>query len=106
MMASHFAPKCRSLTAHETSASFEVWKDNIIFNLTIDGSFEDFLEPGVRWGKTSVPSRGLKPDPAGDNRRTAKEKAALLQLMLGSIASYAPVISRQYIVSDALMLCV
>lgn len=105
-MTSKFAPKCRTLTATETSASFDIWKENLLFNLTIDGSFEEFLEDEYTWGRKSVLNRGLTATLDNDNKvkQSAKQKAALLQLMLGSIASYAPVISRQSIVSDALCL--
>ena len=105
MATSKFAPKCRGLTASETSASFEVWKENLLFNLAIDGSFEEFLEDNFKWESRTVNNRGLQPDDtAMPNAKTAKQKLALLQLMLGSIASYATVISRQFIVGDALCL--
>ena len=104
-MAPSFAPKQRVLSSSETSSSFEIWKENLLFNLTVDGSYEDFLEDGFTWQPTSVHHRGFTDDDASlPNRRTAKQKAAMLQLMLGSIASYAPVISRQSIVTDALCL--
>ena len=105
MATSKFAPKCHGLTASETSASFEVWKENLLFNLAIDGSFEEFLEDNFKWESRTVNNRGLQPDDtAMPNAKTAKQKPALLQLMLGSIASYATVISRQFIVGDALCL--
>ena len=47
-------------------------------------------------------NRGLIADDAKkvDTPRTAKQKASLLKLMLGTIASYAPVIARDFIVSE------
>ena len=56
-------------------------------------------------GQKIAADRGLKADTTGDPKRTtAKQKVVLLQFMLGSIALYSPVISRQSIVTDALCL--
>ena len=99
-----FAPKVRVLTQHESQASFETWKETLIFNLTLEGPFEIFLGDDVKWGPESTPHRGLLPDPEGQNAKTARQKAVILQRMLGTIASYAPVISRQFIVKEALSL--
>ena len=98
-----FAPKLRVLTSSETQTSLEVWKETLLFHLTLDGSFEDFLEDGVEWKSSAFENRGLLPDDAskGAAARTAKQKATILKLMLGTIASYAPVISREFIVNEA-----
>ena len=100
-----FAPKLRILTPTETQASLDTWRETLIFHLILDGSFEEFLEDNFAWGSVKLPHRGLKAD--GDNTenpRTAKQKASMLNLMLNTIASYAPIISREYIVSEALSL--
>ena len=101
-----FAPKVRVLTQHETQASFETWKETFLFNLTLDGTFELFLEDDISWGLVDVPHRGLLSDDTGPeaSRKTARQKAAILNRLLGSIASYAPVISRQFIIKEALSL--
>ena len=99
-----FAPKPHKLTETENPSSFETWKDNLIFHLTMDGSFEEFLEDNYTWNLASVAHRGLSNDPAGEGGKTAKQKEALLQLMLGSIASYAPVIPRKFVTREALSL--
>ena len=99
-----FAPKVRVLTQHETQATFETWKDTLIFNLEIDGTFEMFLDDDVTWEPDTVAHRGLKPDTTGEVQRTSRQKAAILNRMLGTIASYAPVISRQFITKEALSL--
>ena len=101
---SRFAPKVEKLRKKESPAEFESWRENIMFTLTMDGSFEEFLEDNYTWQETSVNNRGLQPDTDIPPGKTAKQKASLLQLMLGSIASYATVISREYIVHDALSL--
>ena len=83
MASSRFAPKIRVLTQNETQASFETWKETLLFNLTLDGTFEKFLEDGVSWGQASVLNRGLHSDPAGtEGLKTAKQKACILTLLL------------------------
>ena len=74
-----------------------------MFHLTIDGSFEEFLEEEAEWKSAAFLHRGLKPDDETKVTiaRTAKQKAMILKLMLGTIASYAPVISREFIVNEA-----
>ena len=96
-----FAPKTRVLTQHESQASLDTWKETLLFNLTLDGKFEAFLEDDFTWKSEAVENRGLKPDTDGEHKKTAKQKLALLNRLLGSIASYAPVISRQFIMKEA-----
>lgn len=102
-MATRFAPKPSVLQGEPTPTALEAWINNLIFNLTIDGNFEEFLEEDFKWHPSSVPNRGLVSDEQGPaaNRRTAKQKLAYLNLMLGSIASYAPVISQRFITEEA-----
>ena len=99
-----FAPKPRALTENENSSTFETWKDNLLFHLTMEGNFEEFLEDDCEWGPPTQPYRGLKADTEGTNKKTAKQKDAWLKLMLGSIASFAPVIPRKFVISEALCL--
>ena len=102
---SSFAPKIRPLTKNESPESFQAWKETILFNLTLDGNFEMFLEEGFTWGPTTLANRGLTSDAEAVPRgKTAKQKAALLNLMLGTIATYTQVIARAYITTDALSL--
>lgn len=100
---SGFAPKCRILTSNETQGSFETWKETLLFNLTLEGTFEFLLDDGYKWKTVSENNRGLEAD-VGENAKTAKQKAAILSMLLGTIAGYAPVISRQYITQEALSL--
>ena len=100
----HFkAPKQWVLTKNETITSFQNWKQNIEFQLGADPDFARFLVPNVTWTKKSPlnPTRGFVNDPAGPEAVTAVRKAAQLELMLGQIANFCPVISRNTIVKDS-----
>ena len=101
-----FAPKPRELTENENATTFETWKENLLFHLTMDGSYDEFLEDNFTWGSVSIQFRGLK-DSKDDNGAvtlSARKKEALLGIMLGSIASYAPVLPRKFITREALSL--
>ena len=101
-MGTRFAPKTWILSKEETPSSFETWKENLLFNLTIDGSFSEFLQEGFTWSVHSELNRGLVDDDvATANSRTAQQKAAYLNLMLGSIAGFAPVIRRTFFTQEA-----
>lgn len=100
------APKQWCLTKQETLNSFENWKQNLLYTLSLDPVFAPFLIEGTTWEKKSrtTPLRGFRDD--GDNvaaarRRTAQQKVNQLELMLGQIANYCPVISRNTIVRNS-----
>ena len=97
------APKQWCLTKQETITSFETWKQNLQFLLAQDPNFACFLADGATWlRKTAAqPLRGLHDDDHSipDNlRRTAQQKVNHLDLMLGQIANYCPIISRNTII--------
>lgn len=105
-MATSRAPKQWTLTKTETLNSFTNWKENLIYILSLDNNFAPFLEEGISWQKksTATPTRGFTND--GENipearRRTAAQKCAHLELMLGQIANYATIISRNTIVKSS-----
>jgi hypothetical protein len=105
-MASNRAPKQWSLTKQETITSSEAWRQNLQYTLSLDPNFAPFLIDGVTWLKktTAAPLRGFENDadtvPVA-RRRTAEQKAAQLELILGQIANYCPVISRNTIVKNS-----
>ena len=108
-MASARAPKQLELTKNETVNSVEIWKQNLLNILSLDTNFAPFLKPGFEWKKTSTthPTRGLADD--GDSvpesqRRTGAKKNAALELMLGMIANYCCVISRNSIIKQSVSL--
>ena len=52
-MATPRAPKQWSLTKPETVNTFENWKQNLQYILSLDPSFAPFLVDGVVWSKKS-----------------------------------------------------
>ena len=96
------APKQWALTKHETITSFENWRQNLEYTLSLDNGFSPYLGQNASWKKKTRdnPLRGFHDD---DNdvpehsRRTAVQKSATLDLMLGQIANFCPVISRNTI---------
>ena len=105
-MAASRAPKQWQLTKTETITSYESWRQNLIYIISLDVNFVPFLAEGACWKKkcSNDPLRGLTDD--GDNipaaqRRTAVQKNAHIDLMLGQIANYCPVISRNSIVKNS-----
>lgn len=100
-MTSNRAPKQWSLTI----TSFEAWRQNLQYILSLDANFAPFLADDASWQKKSQgPMRGFTDDgediPAS-RRRTAQQKCTHLDLMLGQIANYCPVISRNTIVKTS-----
>lgn len=103
-MATARAPKQRCLTKHETVTSFESWRQNLTYILSLDQNFAAFLVEGAKWLKKSKanPTRGLTDDAErAANRRTAAQKVIQLDMMLGQIANYCPIISRNTIVKNS-----
>ncbi len=105
-MTSHRAPKQWSLTSKETITSIEAWENNLKFILSLDSNFAGFLTDGSSWGKktNTSPLRGFTNDPEtvpAAQRRTAAQKTAHLEMMLGQVANYAPIISRNSIVKNS-----
>ena len=105
-MNSNRAPKQWSLTKNETITTFEAWRQNLQYSLSLDANFAPFLADTFTWLKKSstAPNRGLESD--GDDvpttrRRTAFQKNLHLDLMLGQMANFCPVISRSSIVKNS-----
>ena len=108
MAQSNKAPKQRYLEKHETLNSFNAWKENLIYTLSLDSNFTPFIS--AEWGRwtAAAPNRGLTDD--GDEvtdatkRKSNEQKVAQLNLMLGMVANYATVISRNQIVKESISL--
>ena len=104
-MATVRAPKQWSLTKTETITSFESWRQNLVYTLNLDSNFAPFLVSGAQWEKKTrqSPHRGFQDD--GETvqearRRTKEQKVTYLEMFLGQIANYAPIISRNTIVKN------
>ena len=104
MAASPRAPKQWQLTKIETITSYESWRQNLIYVLSLDKNFVPFLD--ATWQKQTAanPRRGLTDDGTAvpeAKRLTAAQKNAHLDLLLGQIANFCPVISRNSIVKHS-----
>lgn len=100
------APKQWCLTKNETVNSFENWKQNLVYILSLDPHFAQFLVEGTQWEKKSKvqPYRGFTDDGEDipeNHRYTRQQKVNMLDLMLGQIANFCPVISRTTLVKNS-----
>ncbi|VDH94003.1 Hypothetical predicted protein [Mytilus galloprovincialis] len=105
-MAGTRAPKQWSLSKVETITSLQAWRQNLQYTLSLDRNFAAFLVDGFTWLKktNANPLRGIVDDGeavAEANRRTAAQKCTHLDLMLGQIANYCPIISRNTIIKNS-----
>ncbi len=85
-----------ALTEDETITSFESWQNNMKYILSLDETFAPFLKPDFTWTKRTRTSTCR-----GFTGSEAANKAASLEMMLGQIANFAPVISRNTIVKNS-----
>ena len=106
MASTHRAPKQWCLSKSETINSFENWRQNLLYTLSLDSNFAPFLAEGFMWGKKTKADllRGFTDD--GEdvteaNRLTAQQKVNFLELMLGQIANYCPIIARNTLVKNS-----
>ena len=96
------APKQWNLSEEESLNSFNAWKDNLLYILSLNADFTPFLAQNATWATDATANRGYADD--GDdvvvaaNRLTAVQKAGRLRLMLGQIANFATIISRNQII--------
>ena len=84
------ARKLQVLTEHETISSINSWQQNVEFHLASCNEFSPFLDANFTWKSKSIPNRGLLDDDAGDNFKSAAQKAIILNHMIGLIISYCP----------------
>ena len=99
-MTSFRPPKPWSLKEDgETITSFANWQSNVKYHISLNNEFAPYMEPASTWTKSSTPNRGLTSD-ATDvaNGKTAAQKNAVLEQMLGIIAQYSPSLIRNEIV--------
>ena len=106
MASTQRAPKQWSLSKNETINSFENWKQNLTYTLSLYSNFAPFLAESATWGKKtkSQPLRGFMGDGesvSASRCQTDSQKVNFLKLMLGQIANYCPVISRTSLVKNS-----
>ena len=104
MAASPRAPKQWQLTKIETIISYESWRQNLIYVLSLDKIFVRFLDATLQKQTAANPRRSLTDDGTAipeAQRLTAAQKNAHLDLLLGQIANICPVISRNSIVKHS-----
>lgn len=100
------APKQWLLTKTETLTSFESWKSNLLYVLSLDHNFSEFLTPNFTWQKKNPtdPFRGLSDEATSEEKKVGKTKAQKLvhlELFLGHIANYCPIIARNTIINKS-----
>ena len=91
-------PKQRALTSVESQSTYDSWADAMRFHISVDPKSARLLSDMKTW--SNALNRGFTDDDvsvAADIKMSAIAKTALLNLVLGSIASYAPVISPKFI---------
>ena len=103
------APKQWCLSKNDTINSYESWRRNLLYTLSLDANFTPFVSEGATWLKKTkaTPQRGFRDDNTDvpvAQRRTAVQKVRSLELMLGQIANYCPIISRSTIVKNSISL--
>ena len=100
------APKQWCLTKIETVYTFENWQQNLVYTLPLDKDFAPFLISGAWWEKKTkaTPFRGFADDDESipqASRLSREQKVNMLDLMLGQITNYCPIISRNTIVKNS-----
>ena len=104
MTTSTRVPKQWPLTTSETLNSFRTWKETLCYALSQDAAFKPYLKEGVTWGKqtSATPHRGYTDDTTTvTNAKTKEQKVEDLNLMLGQIANFTTVISRNQIIDHS-----
>ena len=98
-------PKQRTLTESENQTTFEAWRECMIFHISLDDKSARFLSSGDLKSWTTAEGRGFTDDGADHTNQATKmnaaTKASLLGYILGSISSYAPVISHRFVKHQA-----
>lgn len=97
-------PKQRTLTETESQTTFESWRQSMIFHISLDPKSARFLSSGDMSTWTTANDRGFEDDPAGYNpesKMNRDTKATLLNIILGSISNYAPIISPRFITQQS-----
>ena len=100
-MSIQLGPKLKQLSSRETLNSIETWKNNILYNLSLNPNFAPYLKVGFKFGKKTKdkPSRDLT-DSVGDDALSKEAKCITVDMMLTQVANWAEVIPRNDIVKN------
>jgi len=99
-----------NLTDNETQTSFEAWQECMIFNISLNDKSARFLPSGnlSTWttaaGREFTDDAAVGPENPGiteTNRMNKETKVSSLNIVLGSLAGFAPVISSRFIKNQA-----
>ena len=77
-------PKPWQLTEKETINTFANWKSNILYNLSENNEFAQFLDS--EWSKQSVASRGLTAVTTGEVTKTAVQTSMTATALMTTAA--------------------
>ena len=83
---------------------FANWQSNLKYYLSLNNEYAAFIDPRFTWQRSSTLNRGLNPDGADvaqGERKSAAQKAIILEQMLGIIAQYSPPLIRSDIVKKS-----
>ena len=105
-MSSQRAPKQWQLSKKETPNSYESWCQKVLYSLTLDKEFAPFIFAGASWEKKTagnlyrdLTDNGM--DVVEALWRTKIQKSSTLDLILGHIATFCPIIDRETIVKTS-----
>ena len=85
------APKQRQLTKDETTNSFQNWRQNITYILSLDNTFARSIDSTGQKKTAANPNRGLADD--ADTVPEAHRLTTAQKMMLWQNSSFCPVIS-------------
>ena len=87
-------PRMWPLSKDETINSFESWRGNFLYTLNMDTNFAPFLVSNKTWEK--------KIKGGSDHRGLSNaQERNFLEMLLGQIANFCPVISRKTIINNS-----
>ena len=92
-------PKPWQLTEVETINSLANWKSTILYNLSLNNEFAQFLE--ATWSKKSVANYGLAAKTEGTVTKSPAQRAIILERMLGLVAQFVPSLLRSEIIKKS-----
>lgn len=117
-MSLQYGPKIRTLTTTETLATIEAWKSNVLYSLSQNPDFKEFLVAGFIWGKKTranphrdfvdIYTNQTIPDPEDSTKTkdvlvkdvSKESRCAVVDLLLEQIANYSPQVPRTDITKD------